>query len=157
MPHETTPMNDETNKSSDSSDAANRSEAPIFHLTPASAFREGVEAGSYVPAAFAEDGFVHCTATAELTLRVAADYFANCGEPLLALEIDPQRLHSPLRYEAPAPIPGGGRSHLENGVLFPHIYGPIKLDAIVGVGVLDQRGGEFAWPRHFGPLPAPLR
>ncbi len=138
-------------------DAPTNPTAPIYHLTPASVFPEHVANGRYTPGSLADEGFVHCTASRERTLDVAQDYFANCAEPLLALEIDPRRLAHPVRYEEPAPIAGGGRRHLADGVLFPHVYGPIDLDAIVGVGVLDKRDGSFTWPRHFGPLPASLR
>ena len=130
---------------------------PIYHLTPAREFRLGIETNAYTPPAFATDGFVHCTATRRLALAVAKDYFSACSEPLLVLAIDPARLTSPVRFEAPAPLPGGGREHLAGEALFPHVYGPIQLTAIIGIGVLDRREDAFTWPRRFSPLPRELR
>ncbi|MGC0337975.1 uncharacterized protein (DUF952 family) [Streptomyces sp. SLBN-8D4] len=42
---------------------------------------------------------------------------------LVVLVIDPARLDVPLKYEAPAP---GAEE-------FPHVYGPIPVDAVVDV------------------------
>ena len=50
---------------------------------------------------------------------------------LLLLMIDPALLSSDLKWEPPsggAPPPG-----VPEGELFPHVYGPINLDAIVKV------------------------
>jgi hypothetical protein len=53
------------------------------------------------------------------------------------LTIDPQRLTAPLRYE-PAPqgsAEAGGEGSGEGGEkgseLFPHIYGPLPLEAVL--------------------------
>ena len=129
----------------------------IYHVAPAGEFRAGIEADAYAPPHFAADGFVHCTATQPLALAVAKDYFSACHEPLLVLAIDPTRLTSPVRFESAAPLPGAGRQHLAGDALFPHVYGPIQLAAITGIGVLDRQGDGFAWPRRFSPLPADLR
>lgn len=124
---------------------------PIYHIAPQAELRAGVAAGQYAPARFAEDGFVHCTATPAAVLAVARDYFSGTTEPLLVLRIDPSRLTARLVYEAPAPLPGGSE-HLRSGELFPHVYGRIDLAAIDGVGDLERRGGEFVWPARFAPL-----
>jgi len=125
--------------------------AAIYHLVPVSEFRAGVKRGLYTPSRFAQDGFVHCADRGSV-LAVAADYFADATEPVLLLEIDPERLAAPVVREAAAPIPGGGGSHLAGAALFPHVYGPIALAAIAGVAPLVKRGGAFTWPDRFAPV-----
>jgi uncharacterized protein (DUF952 family) len=83
---------------------------------------------------------------------VSNDYYAEVAERLLLLEIDPVKLSSQVRFEVAAPIAGGGTAHLESAPLFPHVYGPIDLSAIVGVGVLGRTADSYAWPDSFGPL-----
>lgn len=126
----------------------------VFHLAPASTVRRNLRADGYAPPSLAKERFIHCTATAGRTLQVAADYFSGVEEPLLVLAIEPARLHAPLYYESAAPIEGGGTAHLADGALFPHLYGALNLDAVVGAAELGRDGPAFAWPAQFGPLGA---
>jgi uncharacterized protein (DUF952 family) len=73
-------------------------------------------------------------------------------EPLVVVEIDTALLTHELRFEAAAPIEGGGTAHLEAGESFPHVYGPIDLAAILGVATLGENGGPYVWPDRFEPL-----
>jgi len=128
------------------------SESLIYHLTPESELRAGISGGHYSPARLEIDGYVHCSSGAATTLAVAADYFADLPEPLLVIEIDTARLTRELRFEAAAPIEGGGKTHLAGATTFPHVYGPIDLAAIRGVASLGEGGGTYAWPDRFAPL-----
>ena len=56
-----------------------------------------------------------------------AAFYSDPGLRLVLLEIDPARLDVELRLEVP---PGAGEA-------FPHIYGPLGIDAVVGVRDLD--------------------
>ena len=131
--------------------------APVHHLATLSALRRDVRGESYAPPSLASEGFIHLTASPALTLQVAADYFANVAEPLVVLAIDPARLVARLVFEAPAPIAGGGTRHLASGALFPHLYGALNLDAVVGAGVLARDGDAFAWPSRLKPLDSVIR
>ena len=127
---------------------------PIYHIVPESEFKAGIAGNSYTPARFEEDGFVHCTAGRETSLLVAKDYYrpfleSDAAEPLLLLQIDTTKLTATVKFEAPAPIAGGGSEHLENETLFPHIYGVVNLDAVVGNGRLLPNGDHFLWPTTF--------
>lgn len=124
----------------------------VYHLAPASQLRLHLTPRGYAPPSLAREGFIHCTATAALTLQVAADYFAGIEEPLVLLAIDPRKLRAPLYYEAAAPIEGGGTGHLASGALFPHLYGVLDLEAVAGAAELERRDGAFVWPVRFGPL-----
>jgi uncharacterized protein (DUF952 family) len=124
----------------------------IYHLCPASELRTGCTAASHTPARLPVDGFVHCAGTPAVTVAVAADYFASLDEDLYVLRIDPAKLTAPVRFEAAAPIEGGGRDHLARADRFPHVYGPIDRVAIVDAGRLERAGSGFAWPERFEPL-----
>lgn len=103
----------------------------IHHLAPAADY-QGTPAGQpYVPAAFAEDGFIHCTLEPTTLLEVANRFYRDQPGDFLVLDIDPLRLTAELRFEAPVPPTPQG-SPLA-GVRFPHIYGPLNREAIVVV------------------------
>ncbi|HTO09327.1 MAG TPA: DUF952 domain-containing protein [Myxococcota bacterium] len=126
--------------------------SPVFHLVSEPELAAGIGASHYTPARFAEDGFVHCCADRASALAVARDYFAGATSAVLLLELDPARLDARLVFEAPAPLPGAPTTHLASAEKFPHVYGPIALRAIAGVGRLERRGDGFAWPAGFAPL-----
>jgi uncharacterized protein (DUF952 family) len=115
----------------------------IFHLVLESEFRERCRDGRYTPARFLADGFVHCAADEATALQVARSYFAGAREPVYVLRIDAGRLKSPWRFEEPAPLPGGD-GHRTPGALFPHVYGPIELEAVERIGRLSPEG--LSWP-----------
>ena len=120
----------------------------IYHIVTESDLRAHLSGDTYTPASLRDFGFVHCALQSSV-IAVANDYFAEAIGPVLLLEIDPERLISEVRYEAAAPIAGGGASHLVDAVLFPHIYGPIHTPAITRVGVLGVMADGYHWPGEF--------
>ncbi len=126
----------------------------IYHIATESEFRARSLAETYTPLRFDEDGFIHCTAGRDLLLNVAKDYFANVTEPVVAIEIDTAKLRAEWRMEPPIPIAGGGREHLQTDMLFPHIYGPLSLDAVRRVGYLQRTpaGERWQWPQQMQRL-----
>jgi uncharacterized protein (DUF952 family) len=123
----------------------------IYHIVIESDFRAQFKGPVYFPEGLHMDGFVHCALELSV-IPVANDYYAGAAGRVLLLEIDPVRLVSETRYEAAAPTPGGGSSHLASASQFPHVYGPINREAITGVGVLGKTVGSYEWPRGFMPL-----
>lgn len=119
--------------------------APIYHLIPASIYRTHPPEQPYLPANFAAEGFIHCTAGLEVLVQVANAYFASLEDELLVLEIDPARLTAPLKFEPPVPPPGqpAAAGH-QADILFPHIYGPLNPEAVVGYFAL-LRPAEGGW------------
>ncbi len=120
----------------------------IYHIVTESDLRAHVSGDVYTPASLNDFGFVHCALQASV-IAVANDYFAGAAGPVLLLEIDPARLTSEVHYEAAAPTPGAGTSHLVDAALFPHIYGPINTQAITRVGVLGVTTDGYHWPDAF--------
>lgn len=108
----------------------------ILHLTSRSAWESAREAGTYRAPSLEETGFIHCSTEAQL-LPVANSFY-RAMDDLVVLWIDTDRLDAPLRWEPP------DLSDTHAGELFPHIYGPIRLDAVVKVSGLDRgEDGSF--------------
>lgn len=129
----------------------NRDEDRIYHLTPASYYRQQPLDQPYQPAAFAEEGFIHCTAGAAKLIEIANLYFAALQDELLALEIDPARLAVPLIFEPPIPPKATRattpRRQPDPNTLFPHIYGPLNRPAIVACFPLARDAtGQWQMP-----------
>jgi uncharacterized protein (DUF952 family) len=82
------------------------------------------------------EGFIHCSKKSQV-LRVANLYYNNRND-LILLSIDPERLEREVRWEA-------GTDKADE--LFPHVYGPINLDAIEEVLALKpEADGTFRIP-----------
>ncbi|MGV9450455.1 DUF952 domain-containing protein [Streptomyces sp. NPDC003635] len=98
---------------------------PILHLTRRSQWDAARATGTYEISTrgrtLREEGFIHCSTRVQLP-GVAASFFSDLDD-LVVLVVDPDRLRVPVRYEAAEP---GGEE-------FPHVYGPIPVDAVVGV------------------------
>ncbi|GAB3576000.1 DUF952 domain-containing protein [Amycolatopsis endophytica] len=69
-------------------------------------------------------GFIHCSDPG--TVAIPANALYRGRTDLVLLEIDPARLDVPLRWETGEP------PHPE-GVVFPHVYGRIPVEAVVAV------------------------
>ena len=93
---------------------------PILHVTSRILWQAAKNSGSYAADSLASEGFIHCS-TRDQVLRVANALFAG-ARGLVLLVIDPRRLRPEVRWE-----PGADRSE----ELFPHVYGPINLEAVV--------------------------
>lgn len=124
----------------------------VYHIATKENFLQASNETSYRPADFYMDGFIHCTGEPDTTLLVLNDYFQHETKEILLIEIAISELTSPIKFEKPAPIKGGCTDHLKENLLFPHIYGRLNLDAIVGVAIVQKRGDAFLWPDKFTPL-----
>jgi uncharacterized protein (DUF952 family) len=113
----------------------------IFHIARRAEWDAAVAAGSYRISTrdrSLDDGaeFIHASRADQVSL-VANFVFADETEPLCLLEIDTDRLTAPVRDED---LEGGGMT-------FPHIYGPLNLDAVVAVNPYNRTpDGTFSPP-----------
>jgi uncharacterized protein (DUF952 family) len=103
----------------------------IHHLATAERYRALPPDAPYLPEGFETDGFIHCTTDPAVLVHVANMFMKAIPGEVLVLVIDPERVTSEVRLEAPAP-PAPPDSPLA-AVMFPHIYGPLNRDAIVAV------------------------
>jgi uncharacterized protein (DUF952 family) len=89
-----------------------------FHLAPLEVWSEERGDAPYVATSLATEGFIHCTDGVEAMVATANRFYASDPRPFVVLTIDLDALDVPWRYDEP-------------GSPFPHVYGPIELDAIV--------------------------
>ena len=90
----------------------------IYHITPRAAWEQAKVDGQYTAPSLSTEGFIHAS-TLEQVIGTANLLFHGQND-LVLLVIDSARLKHELRYE---------ESH-GAGQKFPHIYGPLNLDAI---------------------------
>ena len=109
----------------------------ILHATSRSAWLAAQAQGQYSADSLAGQGFIHCSRVEQI-LRVADSFYAGQTD-LVLLVIDPGRLVSELRWE-----PGTDLAT----ELFPHVYGPINLDAVLQVLDFEPGpDGKFHLPK----------
>jgi len=94
----------------------------IFHITSRQAWSAAQARGQYTADSLAQAGFIHCSKAGQI-LRVA-NFLYEGQAGLVLLVVDPDRLASELRWEPGADL---------QSELFPHVYGPLNLDAVVHV------------------------
>jgi uncharacterized protein (DUF952 family) len=126
----------------------------IYHIVTMNELKKQTADNYYKPVNFENDGFIHCTGDKSVTLLVLEDYFTELSETnvILILEIDTAGLKAKVKFEPPAPIEGGGTSHMEGEVMFPHIYGSLNIDAVTGAGIAERTGNKFTWPADFDDI-----
>jgi uncharacterized protein (DUF952 family) len=98
----------------------------ILHILRRAEWEEAVRRGSYRPSSIDAEGFIHCS-TLSQAVETARTFFRGAPD-LLLLRIDESKVAAEVRFQAPA-VPGDARP----GTLFPHVYGPLNLDAVVEV------------------------
>lgn len=100
----------------------------IFHLTTPEEWASAQQHGEYVMSTrgrtLAQEGYLHCAEEHQVE-GVRSRWFADVAE-LVLLEIETDLLPPPWRTEQ---IDGADEP-------FPHIYGPLNLDAVVHVTAL---------------------
>jgi glutathione S-transferase len=111
----------------------------IFHIASAEDWRAAQLAGTYRQSTRArsleEVGFIHCSYVAQVT--TVANTICRGSQGLVLIKIDPERLDAALRID-PAP---------PSGELFPHIYGPLNVDAVIEVVPFEPSAdGTFHLP-----------
>lgn len=108
----------------------------IFHITQRSFWEKSVQTGFFQSDSFHLEGFIHCS-TKDQVLRVANKFFSGIPD-LLFLKIELENLTSEVRWE-----PGVD----DESEFFPHIYGRINLEAVVGIIQLElDEDGNFISP-----------
>lgn len=106
----------------------------IYHITSRAAWKDAQQRGDYRAESLEMEGFIHCSKDSQV-LPVAENFYQGQLD-LVLLMIDPTLLASELKWEPPSggtPPPG-----VPQGDLFPHVYGPINLNAVVRVFDLES-------------------
>lgn len=107
----------------------------ILHICSSTAWTETKNGnGEFRCPSLDSEGFIHCS-TPDQVVGVANYLFrGQCG--LVLLVIDPESVVPSIRYEDAG-----------NGKLYPHIYGPLNVNAVVGVEAFKPSAdGTFQLP-----------
>lgn len=100
------------------------------HLVPADVWRATPAAAPFRAASLDDEGFVHLTHTGDDLVEVANAFYRDRPGDFVVLTIALDRLTAPWRYD------GDER--------FPHVYGPLDRQAVVGVvPILRAPDGTF--------------
>lgn len=114
----------------------------ILHLLDRATWQRIREGATYAPPSLATEGFVHCTGDPETLLAVANAFYRDVPGEHVVLELDEAALDAPVRWEPPAHP--DERPAEADAPMFPHVYGPLRLDAVRGVRLLLRgAGGDF--------------
>ena len=109
---------------------------PLLHIISRDDWDRAGPLGAVVPASLASQGFVHLSTPQQVHLP--ADRLYSGREDLVLLHVDPTRLDDPLRFEPGVPED-------PESMRFPHLYGPLPVDAVVEVTpFLPGPDGRFA-------------
>jgi glutathione S-transferase len=111
----------------------------IYHIAyPADWHRAQREGGYRVSTrgrTLDEQGFIHASTASQVATVANAVYGED--DDLVVLVIDEERVGAAVVYEA---VPGSDE-------LYPHIYGPLNVDAVVGTRPLARSaGGGYTFP-----------
>lgn len=95
----------------------------IVHFCPRAHWQAARAEGHYAADTLATEGFIHCSTLEQV--HIPANALAWGRTDLVLLEIDESALPEPPRWEADPSDP--------RAMAFPHVYGPIPLEAVVAV------------------------
>jgi len=119
----------------------------ILHILRRAEWDEALRRGYYRPPSLEAEGFIHCSTVAQ-TLDTANIFFRGQTD-LILLHIDERTLTSPFKFESPA-----AADDARPRARFPHIYGPLNLDAVVDVVEFPcDADGSFQMPAALRALP----
>ncbi|MEJ2865637.1 DUF952 domain-containing protein [Actinomycetospora flava] len=114
----------------------------ILHLCTRTELAAARLDGARRPPSLDDVGFVHCSDPGTVHLP-AGRLFAGRTD-VVVLVVDPALLDVPVRWE-PGVAAGGGED--PRGPWFPHVYGPLSLDAVVAVhDLVPEPDGSFRPP-----------
>ncbi|MBV7338746.1 DUF952 domain-containing protein [Chloroflexi bacterium TSY] len=110
----------------------------IYHILPLSNWQEQNPHEPYRGDTLRTEGFIHCTGERELLVLVADANYRSNPSPFVVLCIDESKVVAQVKWEE------------ADSTIFPHIYGPLNLDAVIDV-VEFPRGsdGLFCLPKSW--------
>ena len=115
----------------------------LVHLCSAAEWSSARIRGDVCPESLTSTGFIHLSAPEQVHLPANRLYRGR--DDLVLLHIDPVRLDSPLRWE-----PGAATD--PQSMLFPHLYGPLPVGAVLNVTAYrPDSDGTFPPIRDLGP------
>lgn len=96
----------------------------LVHLCGAAEWAGAQSSGALTPASLHSVGFMHLSTPQQVHLPANRLYRGRTD--LVLLQVDPAKLAAPVRWEPGVPSD-------PEAMLFPHLYGPLPVDAVIGV------------------------
>lgn len=96
----------------------------LVHLCGAAEWAGAQASGALTPESLHTVGFVHLSTPQQVHLP--ANRLYRDRTDLVLLQVDPAKLAAPVRWEPGVPSD-------PEAMLFPHLYGPLPVDAVIGV------------------------
>jgi uncharacterized protein (DUF952 family) len=93
----------------------------IYHITTLEQWQKSMESGVYEADSLATEGFIHCSTENQVAGVLERYYKGQTG--LVKLTIERSKVERPLVFELAGSI----------NEVFPHIHGPLNLDAVIEV------------------------
>jgi predicted cupin superfamily sugar epimerase/uncharacterized protein (DUF952 family) len=100
----------------------------VFFIALKSQVSEIVQETVYIDPSLENEGFIHFCSYHQVK-AVVGTFYPGVGD-LQVLIVDVSLLDAELRYEAPV---GDAIGDISKDALFPHLYGPLNVDAIIDV------------------------
>jgi uncharacterized protein (DUF952 family) len=120
----------------------------IYHLTTRKEWKHALATGDYRTKDLQRDGYIHCSTQTQL-VPVAMEFFAH-RRKISILAIEPTLLTSQVKWEKPDDGPPPG---VDAGEKFPHLYGPLNIDAVQKVLDMERDANDlFVLPDNLGPI-----
>lgn len=104
----------------------------IYCMVPQAYWEKWKDRDLYLPRDYEQEGFIHATKGDELLGIVADRVYSDYEGELFVLVVDESKSTSPIKYE-----------QAKDGLLYPHIYGPLNQDAIVDVKQMLRTDGHW--------------
>jgi len=116
------------------------SDAPIYHMCKLEEWQAAQAAGSYAGSSQDKaDGFIHFSTRTQVWTSAAKHRRGQ--DNILLLEVDAAALGEALKWEAS-----------RGGALFPHLYGPLPVSAVMNLTPLRlDDDGVHIFPDGFPP------
>lgn len=114
---------------------------PLFHAAMPDDWAAAFETGEYTMSTRGQTlddvGFIHLSTRTQVE-GTANRFYADVDQ-LVLLTVDPRAVPSEIKWEPPSP---------ESDVLFPHIYGPLPIPAVVAATfwfrTIDETGAGWS-------------
>ena len=110
----------------------------ILHIATREQWEKAILLGDYRDQSLDDEGFIHCSDLQQILHSANLHYLGRSNLLLLCISAD--ALKAPLVYE----------DSYNKGEEFPHIYGPLNLDAVLYIFEFPANDdGLFSLPDNF--------
>ena len=115
--------------------------ANLYHIIKKDEWLKVKNQDEYSPESLKSDGFIHCSKTDQF-IMIANSLYKH-QKNIVVLKIIESLIKPKVKFEPPLEAP-------KSGLIFPHIYGPLNLDAVDKVlDLKEDDSGHFYLPEDY--------